>query len=1298
MLPWKRARRSPPAEEAPPPVRGRRRLMVLGTNTVSLRQLATSAGLRRTASDILHDTDVLEPVGREGLMRWSDLGREMVAVPIDGPTQPRADGANLNRWNRVVARLAGERPQRPVDAILVVLPAEEVMAAQEGAHGGRLFARGALFHHMVRALQPPGPPVAPAVLIEDSETITGFGPLLAALPERQRRQAFGWSAPLAPSPRPARELAGEAVAAMGAAVEPVVLELLAGGPEVLDHPGDLFYLPQALRHIEGPLALFLDGLLRGESGDQRRALPLDGVFLAGRARDAEGPLCVRELLRERLTPLRPGTTAALWQAVGQRWRSWAGGAALVTAAGLLLALAGGAVQGMHQTHTARTTLTTAGEALPQPRLDLPRLREAVLPKLADTARHFLVPPLLPQAFRDPLPARVRTLAEEAYRRLLLRGLGQALRDQQAVLSVVPLPASDAEATVWNDRITAFIAQVGTLSDQVLAYNNLAVDPQPAPVAARLSRALLGYPLPLPLTPPVPSNQVTPVQATALAPSAAHTVAALAEGYVTARLRDNALLNDTEILGDRLTRAAAADPLVDIHAVTSALDQVREGLSDGDNHWLTRRERPLLPPVRRMLLAASEVPLFGSRMALALTGAWERTVMAAQDRLLAVRGGPLGRLVVRRLTGAGMDLTPPVLSLRRRLSGLSDLAVLQGLPLPWTPLPRVLPGEATVHWSLGPLESAVADAMVWTGVLDKALYAPPAAPPGQRAIVSHLVQDRVARVLRDEVLKALTVRPVGAPPGSARETEAAAAMGRNLLRVVTVLRQALDGLEEVGDTMAARRLKAMMVTQGQVLLTLADQQLQRLAPFGGPDPQLLHWQGRVAPAYLLFPAESPEALRQHFDAEMARLGALVDDFVAPGLTALESFGPPAVMDSAAVQRWQRFMRMVDSYRVSPPAGSAVQLRDFVTGPLMQARADTCDEVLSAVPDPGEDLFQARRHQLAAALSRQCAALASDDPGPVARSLVRRYRGHLRPYFPFSATLPAPHLREAAPATVLGFFRVLSRDLGTAVPPLPVLRGRGPDGPALADFFAALDQAGRFLVTGARPVGPPAWSLRLEVRDPPEALAETVLDVAGLPLYPGGEAVTWTYGQPLRLDLRWREDGPVLPTLSPEMPALTVEGATARLTFPHAWALFALTRTLAAPETPVPDTGSTVLTVTVPVRPNPSHPAPPKAPEAHTVGLVLGIRPVERPQGPPLRLPPLAIPVPEMQESPEGPLPGGPVATPGADSWRFGRWRTLRQKLETEGNSRALWPAPVWPGGDPPTGVPAPEPVGPSDLLE
>jgi type VI secretion system protein ImpL len=197
--------------------------------------------------------------------------------------------------------------------------------------------------------------------------------------------------------------------------------------------------------------------------------------------------------------------------------------------------------------------------------------------------------------------------------------------------------------------------------------------------------------------------------------------------------------------------------------------------------------------------------------------------------------------------------------------------------------------------------------------------------------------------------------------------------------------------------------------------------------------------------------------------------------------------------------------------------------------------------------------------------RCLVLAGGQAATGYRQLETFFNQRLAGKFPFSEGLPGRPGDEADPSDVRDFFRLYDA-YAPAVLAVPLA-------PAISEFVTEMGDVRTFFAAFLDdPLRPPApvFDVEIRFREKPKMEKENGGDrILRWSLASGDRVVTypkdgvravlrWQAGEPLRLELQWAKDSPVVPVESPEQPGVRVEGLTAVVQRSERWSLLALLR--------------------------------------------------------------------------------------------------------------------------------------------
>ncbi|MEO0036419.1 MAG: hypothetical protein RLZZ501_2442, partial [Pseudomonadota bacterium] len=184
----------------------------------------------------------------------------------------------LDHWRQLVRLLADCRPHRPLDGLVVVLPAD-ALAGAAALPFDRVAEWGARLCTMIAAAQGlTGLRVPVSIVIDRCDRLPGLAALIAALPEAARDAPLGWANPYALEAAFQPEWADQAVETVAAGLSDLGIQLLLGEAAPAD-PDPLLLAPSEVRALLPRLKPLLAGLFQPSA--YHEAFLFRGLFLAG---------------------------------------------------------------------------------------------------------------------------------------------------------------------------------------------------------------------------------------------------------------------------------------------------------------------------------------------------------------------------------------------------------------------------------------------------------------------------------------------------------------------------------------------------------------------------------------------------------------------------------------------------------------------------------------------------------------------------------------------------------------------------------------------------------------------------------------------------------------------------------------------------------------------------------------------------------------------------------------------------------------------------------------------------------
>lgn len=201
-----------------------------------------------------------------------------VVIDAPGAFVRRSDGsADTRGWDALLQSLVHHRPDRPVDGIVVSIPAAVLWG--RGARVDVLRQLGEAFYDRLRQAQSALALRLPVhVLVTGMEAVPGFGDFAEQLPERARSDVFGWSTPYSLETAFHDGWVGEAFRDVYQRLARTCVEMLASRTAVPD-PAALFRFPERFRSLEDPLRSLLASVFRESA--YHESFFLRGIYFSG---------------------------------------------------------------------------------------------------------------------------------------------------------------------------------------------------------------------------------------------------------------------------------------------------------------------------------------------------------------------------------------------------------------------------------------------------------------------------------------------------------------------------------------------------------------------------------------------------------------------------------------------------------------------------------------------------------------------------------------------------------------------------------------------------------------------------------------------------------------------------------------------------------------------------------------------------------------------------------------------------------------------------------------------------------
>ncbi|MGH9560243.1 MAG: type VI secretion system protein, partial [Terracidiphilus sp.] len=409
----------------------------------------------------------------------------MVAVS-DGFFAPaHSDQDSDKRWLDFVNRLKRCRRHRPVDGLILDLPAS-LLAGPDALSAADVLTRASTTASRLRSLRDELGFCFPVYLaVSGCEAVPGFAAFVQAQDDPEFRQIFGWSSPREPEAAFAPEWTAEAFAEMRRVLAAMRLEQFAqpgSSTNVSEATRDAWFLfPGNMQALETPVAAFLNGIFV-ELG-HRGAVQFRGIYFSAHLTDStKSPECAAQiqenpqprftldLLEKKIVPER-----VLARPIDRVFARSAAISAVASAGCAVAALVLGFGTLIGWEHLSRTSTRTLPElqqiaqALSTESVTAndPSALAAIDAAQTLSGSNFRSV-FLPLSWARPLDPKVRQVMPPVFTQLVYPAVRTGL--EQKVANLVETPAPSATSP---QSLSGFTDALLKLEDNVLLYNSLA---------------------------------------------------------------------------------------------------------------------------------------------------------------------------------------------------------------------------------------------------------------------------------------------------------------------------------------------------------------------------------------------------------------------------------------------------------------------------------------------------------------------------------------------------------------------------------------------------------------------------------------------------------------------------------------------------------------------------------------------------------------------------------------------------------------------------------------------------------
>ncbi len=990
-------------------------------------------------------------------------------------------------WEDVVSALGEYRTRRPLDGIVLSIPASDLIGPNMEPPDVIAAKAEQIYERLWTLQKKLGFTLPVYVLVTKSDEIPGFASFASALPEHAREEIFGWSAPYGPETAYSPGWADEAFSHMGRVLLQNQLEVFAEGGTLSDAEA-VFEFPSSFEELHEPLRLYLNHIFKPSvyhdsfrmrglyfTGDAEASMDMDSypgnvhqfdsalgggsdaglaAWQGGTSGTGPRPVFLKHLLDNKVF-----AESSLAQPAGGRVRSQTRSvfrAQVACAAVLVLGLLGITFStfDLNNDRDALSPLFASkyvslnqmsemerhGEKPSRPFLR--KASEEVIEGMSRVRHARPVYAFLPSSWFSPLGDKVLVALEFAYDTVIIKAMRTELQARKQGLIVLPLQLttekpgtlntnSGSDSTPEFQLLSAYVDELVRLESMIQGYNRLKQGGDVTSIG-KIFQYLYDFEIPERFFP-------------------------LAARYQRDLDPNNFQLVDIEQFSGaaqaRLFELAerALDSLRDGRVIFKNAPLVAAGIDTlayerGDPAEVAARLRELAVMIQELKAELGSAGLLASLSRSSVIGNTLGDILVdvetseffgpeARKRIDSMAGESAEHARERLYTTRSAIVGPIVIvdqatgapmvagPVAHLGQALEELMTQRFMLKQSGAIPKLVAGNSAVFWDRPLLEAALS-------MLDShESYMNTSRSRYPRELLS-VVERAATRQLEISVLDLLA---------AAQQTETVlASVGTldpegQLRREVTDFRAAAPALLRILDrfsrlkTVAGERLVLRLVRdQADDLIQEVDVTLSGDGLYQPRGDGFGWWDGMEPPAYEGFDARDDAEIAAYLDAQRSRIAFLAQDYARPLVAVLSS---PALnqgrSENRIATRWRRILEALDSYDRRTTGNSVSNLEDFIRFTLTGLTGQDCLLQAGQDADAGRsaDYFDRRRRELLSDLLARCQLIASDTVLSSYGQISAYFNERLAGRFPFGTLATSAGDAEALPEDIRDFFRLL-----------------------------------------------------------------------------------------------------------------------------------------------------------------------------------------------------------------------------------------------------------------------------------
>jgi len=514
--------------------------------------------------------------------------------------------------------------------------------------------------------------------------------------------------------------------------------------------------------------------------------------------------------------------------------------------------------------------------------------------------------------------------------------------------------------------------------------------------------------------------------------------------------------------------------------------------------------------------------------------------------------------------------------------------------------RTIPENQLLHWDRRIIKNAIELIDNYESFVEKEL---PGYPAGIQDTLKVVGLEQMQHNIENMLERAQTFFEVPAHAWGKQAEDAARLQVDNVRHVGPFLLKLLSKLDSVGSKKTYTDLRSLVFAQMYQNLKQLDKVLIEGDYYLPLSKDLSWWKGEKKILLKAYGMHDKQEMQNYFDNQTQHIMQMITEYGAPVMEVLnaESF-PMSIDEVVTCARWNRLLEASVAYQNKKAGGSLKALETFLVDEGNDVTEKDCLDKFSE-DDVGEnsgDYFLQKRNDVRKMVFKQCQKLNADKAVDQYNKIAEYFNSFMANTFPFTNGVPngskiAADVSDKVLQEFFGEFDKLTPQMYEAIKSSHVY------GENLREVHAFLLQMGKvraFMDKYFAPKskeGDPGVDFKVEFRqnEMRDKYGDQVLDWAVVvgdqtsSLKEGNKTIRWEFGKNVAFGFQWAMDAPLQPVEREDIAALVKLGGRSMYVYQGYWALL---RAILLHKTPPQEGGSTrndtLLKFEIPVAPNPA----------------------------------------------------------------------------------------------------------------